>query len=113
MSDIDLSRSADYRNVTDFFKGHSDDEIKAAYKSFENRGERFLADWQDGFKIYVMTWAEIFDAYQIRNDFLLSKLKIDKAVIKEELESLVGEIPEKEQPEELTVMIQEEALVAA
>ena len=90
-----------------------DDDIKAAYKSFENRGERFLADWQDGFKIYVMTWAEIFDAYQIRNDFLLSKLKIDKAVIKEELESLVGEIPEKEQPEELTVMIQEEALVAA
>ncbi len=37
MSDIDLSRSADYRNVTDFFKGHSDDEIKAALD--ERRGD--------------------------------------------------------------------------
>ena len=37
MSDIDLSRSADYRNVTDFFKGQSDDEIKAALD--ERRGD--------------------------------------------------------------------------
>ena len=37
MSDIDLSRSADYRNVTDFFKGQSDDEIKATLD--ERRGD--------------------------------------------------------------------------
>lgn len=29
MSDIDLTRSADYRNVTDFYKGKSDDEIRS------------------------------------------------------------------------------------
>lgn len=30
MSEIDLSRSADYRNVTDFYKGKTDDEIRNA-----------------------------------------------------------------------------------
>lgn len=30
MSEIDLSRSADYRNVTDFYKGKTDDEIRTA-----------------------------------------------------------------------------------
>lgn len=30
MSEIDLNRSADYRNVTDFYKGKTDDEIRTA-----------------------------------------------------------------------------------
>ncbi|UEG67501.1 TrmH family RNA methyltransferase [Weissella hellenica] len=30
MSEIDLSRSADYRNVTDFYTGKTDDEIRTA-----------------------------------------------------------------------------------
>lgn len=30
MSEIDLSRSADYRNVTDFYKGKTDNEIRTA-----------------------------------------------------------------------------------
>lgn len=30
MSEINLSRSADYRNVTDFYKGKTDDEIRTA-----------------------------------------------------------------------------------
>ncbi len=37
MSDIDLTRSADYRNVTDFYKGKSDDEIRADL--YQRRGE--------------------------------------------------------------------------
>ena len=37
MSDIDLTRSADYRNVTDFYKGKSDDEIRADLD--QRRGE--------------------------------------------------------------------------
>lgn len=37
MSDIDLTRSADYRNVTDFYKGKSDDEIRADLD--QHRGE--------------------------------------------------------------------------
>ena len=37
MSDIDLTRSADYRNVTDFYKGKSDDEIRTDLD--QRRGE--------------------------------------------------------------------------
>ncbi|WP_134644431.1 TrmH family RNA methyltransferase [Weissella cibaria] len=37
MSDIDLTRSADYRNVTDFYKGRSDDEIRSDLD--QRRGE--------------------------------------------------------------------------
>ncbi|MBZ5941584.1 TrmH family RNA methyltransferase [Weissella cibaria] len=37
MSYIDLTRSADYRNVTDFYKGKSDDEIRADLD--QRRGE--------------------------------------------------------------------------
>lgn len=37
MSDIDLTRSADYRNVTDFYKGKSDDEIRSELD--QRRGE--------------------------------------------------------------------------
>lgn len=37
MSDIDLTRSTDYRNVTDFYKGKSDDEIRADLD--QRRGE--------------------------------------------------------------------------
>lgn len=37
MSDIDLTRSADYRNVTDFYKGKSDDEIRSDLD--QRRGE--------------------------------------------------------------------------
>lgn len=37
MSDIDLTRSADYRNVTDFYKGKSDDKIRSDLD--QRRGE--------------------------------------------------------------------------
>lgn len=88
-----------------------DDDIKAAYKTSEIRSKRFLVDWQEDFEIYVMTWADIFDMYRIRNDFLLNKLDADKSAIKAEVDALVGEAEEKTQPEQLTTMIQEEALV--
>lgn len=90
-----------------------DDDIKAAYKTSEIRSKRFLVDWQEDFEIYVMTWADIFDMYRIRNDFLLNKLDADKSAIKEEVEALVNELEDKTQPSELTTMIQEEAMVTA
>lgn len=88
-----------------------DDDIKAAYKSSEIRSKRFLVDWQEDFEIYVMTWADIFDMYRIRNDFLLKKLDVDKEAVQEEVKALVGEMSDSSQPDHLTAMIKEEALV--
>ena len=95
-----------------FLVGNSiDGDIKAAYKSSEIRSKRFLVDWQEDFEIYVMTWSDIFDMYRIRNDFMLNKLDADKSAIQAEVEALVGDTENKAQPDKLTAMMQEEALV--
>jgi hypothetical protein len=88
-----------------------DDEVKAAYTTNEIRGKRFLVDWQNDFEVYVMTWADIFDMYRIRNDFLIKKLDVDKTAVQEELDALIGDKPLEKQSGEVTAMIQEEALV--
>jgi hypothetical protein len=90
-----------------------DDDIKSAYKSAQIYSKRFLIDWQEDFEIYVMTWADIFDIYRLRNDFLIKKLDVDKAAIQEEVSALVGNEEYKIQSEIITEMIQEEALVRA
>lgn len=88
-----------------------DENIRAAYKTSEIRSKRFLIDWQPDFEIYALTWADIFDMYRIRNDFLLKKLDADKSAIREEVDALVGETANREQSEQITEMIQEQALV--
>lgn len=90
-----------------------DDEVKSAYKTNEIRGKRFLVDWQEDFEIYVLTWADIFDMYRIRNDFLLKKLDVDKTAIQQELDALVSETNSKKKSDKVTELIQEEALVIA
>lgn len=95
-----------------FLVGNSiDDDIRAAYQSFKSHNKRFLVDWQERFEIYVLTWSEVFDSYKIRNDFLLRKLDVDKAVIQEELNARVEGIAAEELSAELTEAIQEEVLV--
>lgn len=86
-----------------------DDTIKAAYQSFENRGKRFLVDWQQDFEIYALTWSDIFDVYRIRNQFLLSKLNIDKKMIKEEIAARTPGLS-KAAADNLTELVHEEAL---
>ncbi len=89
-----------------------DDTIKEAYKSFDNKGKRFLVDWQQDFEIYALTWSDIFDTYRIRNQFLLSKLNIDKKMMKEEILSRSAELS-KNTVDNLTKLVQEEALIAS
>lgn len=123
----ELRQVQDYRNIIKknsqfhsqmkvwkfFLVGNDlDDDIKAAYKTNDTRGKRFLADWQEDFEIYVMTWADVFDVYRIRNDFLLNKLNIDKSTIQDELKVLSAEKPSEDLPNEITEVIQTEALVA-
>lgn len=125
---IQMRQVQDYRNLIKrnpqfhsqmkvwrfFLVGNSiDDDVKAAYKTNEIRSKRFLIDWQEDFEVYAMTWADIFDMYRIRNDFLIKKLNVDKAAVQEELEARIGDISIKEQPNEITEAIQDEALVAA
>lgn len=96
----ELRQVQDYRNIIKkepkfhsqmkiwkfFLVGNNiDDEMKAAYRTMEDKGKRFLVDWQQDFEIYAMTWSDIFDTYRIRNSYLLNKLDIDKSALRAEL----------------------------
>lgn len=118
----ELRQVEDYRNIIKrnkqfhsqmkvwkFFVVSSDvdNEVKDRYKSFADKGRRFLVDWQDDFEIYAMTWSDIFDIYRIRNKFLLDRLQIDKSVICKELEERSAGLS-KEATDELTSLIVDE-----
>jgi hypothetical protein len=126
LSTTQMRQVQDYRNIIKknpkfhsqmklwkfFLVGNAvDDDVKAAYATNEIRGKRFLIDWQNDFEVYAMTWADIFDMYRIRNDFLIKKLDVNKETIQQELDALVSDKSTKEQPNKVTEMIQEEALV--
>ncbi len=54
--------------------GYISDQIKNS----KHHGERSLVYNVDNFKIYVKTWSEIFDEFEIAHEFLNEKLKLDK-----------------------------------
>ena len=58
--------------------------IKDQYKSFQTRNKRFLVHTKEQFEIYAMTWDDIFQLFEIRHEYLLSKLDFDKNIIEEE-----------------------------
>ena len=56
----------------------SDNFIKNEINSNKGHGERSLVFKVDRFKIYVKTWSEVFAEFQIRYDYLLQKLSLDR-----------------------------------
>ncbi len=124
---VQMRQVQDYRNIIKknqqfhsqmkiwkfFLVGNNvNDDVKAAYTSFQDKGKRFLIDWQADFEIYALTWSDIFDIYKIRNSFLLNKLNIDKTALKEELDIRQVELS-KELSDSLTQLVSEDSRVAA
>ncbi|MEJ3591457.1 ATP-binding protein [Pseudomonas bubulae] len=72
------------RNISS--KGHL---IHSRCRSMQVHGEPGLITSDDKIKAYVKTWATIFDEFELTNDYLLEKLKTQRAdldsVTKEEL----------------------------
>lgn len=63
-----------------------EDYIKGLYKSFEDKGKRFLVHKKDNYEIYAMTWDDVFRTFEIRHRFIYEKLDFDKKAIEEELQ---------------------------
>lgn len=61
--------------------------IKEQYKSFLDKNRPLLVHYQDNFEIYAMTWDDVFLTFEHREDFILEKLKFDKQVLHDEIET--------------------------
>lgn len=79
-----------------------EDDVKIKYKNFEQHGKIGLADIVGNFELYALSWDDIFQAFEARHSFLLSKLKLDYSQISTEL-GITGNNPtSKEDVTEIT-----------
>lgn len=54
-----------------------DEDVAIKYENFVQHGKNRLVDIIGNFEIYALTWDDIFQAFEARHDFMLSKLKLD------------------------------------
>ena len=82
--------------------------IKNEIDSNKGHGERSLAFKVDRYKIYVKTWSEVFAEFQVRYDYLLKKLSLDRQKLQQSYQSADEVIDAQKEstarmPEEITV----------
>lgn len=53
------------------------EDVKIRYRNYAHLGKRCLVDMIENFEIYAMSWDDIFTNFELRHDFLLSKLKMN------------------------------------
>lgn len=82
------------------------DEIKSAYENASPHGEKYLVYKVNKCKIYAKCWSDIFTEFEINNDFLLDKLKLQQDVLVKERIKTSSEII-AEQPKHASSMPQE------
>ena len=80
----------DFILIGNRFDNYVADQIENA----KVHGERSLVYKVNNFKIYVKTWSEVFDEFDIAHEFLNEKLKLDK-------EKVIGELASAKEGVEL------------
>lgn len=58
-------------------------DIREKREALKHENRQFLINKEGDFYIYAVTWAEVFDTFEVRHDYLLGDLKIDKEKIME------------------------------
>lgn len=79
-----------------------EDDVKVKYKNFEQHGKIGLADIVGNFELYALSWDDIFQAFEARHNFLLSKLKLDYSQVSTELGIEVKNPTSKEEVTDIT-----------
>ena len=69
-----------------------EDDVKVKYKNFEQHGKKGLADIIGNFELYALSWDDVFQAFEARHSFLLSKLKLDYSQVSADL-GIAGDDP--------------------
>jgi len=62
-----------------------DEDVKAMYKAFEDKGKPGLVFQVDKYEVYALTWDDIFKGFDLRHSFMLDKLKYDREALTIEL----------------------------
>ena len=60
-------------------------EVKSRYKTFEDKGKPGLVDIVDNFEVYALCWDDIFKSFDLRNSFILDKLRLDRDTLSKEI----------------------------
>ncbi len=61
------------------------DEVTSKYETFRHLGKEFLVSHEDNFYIYALSWDDVFTSFEVRHDFLLDDLDIDKSKILDDI----------------------------
>jgi hypothetical protein len=62
------------------------DDVVSMREEFKHENRPFLVNKQGDYYIYAMTWAEVFDSFDVRHDYLLKDLDYDKKQLLEKIE---------------------------
>lgn len=61
------------------------EDVKAHYKTFEDKGKPGLVLQVKNYEVYALTWDDIFKGFDLRHSFMLDKLKFDRETLSQEL----------------------------
>lgn len=64
-----------------------DDDVKAKYATFKEKGKPGLVNITENYEIYALTWDDIFKSFDISHSFCLDKLKMDRDEILSEIQN--------------------------
>lgn len=62
-----------------------DDDVKVKYENFKQYHKKGLADIIENFELYALSWDDVFQAFEAKHDFMLSKLKLDYSQVAADL----------------------------
>lgn len=68
-----------------------DEDVKAQYKAFEDKGKPGLVFQVEKYEVYALTWDDIFKSFDLRHSFMLDKLKFDREALSKELTDKASE----------------------
>lgn len=68
-----------------------DEDVKAQYKAFEDKGKPGLVYQVEKYEVYALTWDDIFKSFELRHSFMLDKLNYDREILSKELIDLQSE----------------------
>ncbi len=97
-------RFASTNRVWRFFTVCSEveDDVKVKFDNFKHHGKKGLADIIGNFELYALSWDDVFQAFEARHNFMLSKLQLDYSQVASELGLNDEKLESKEAVTEVT-----------
>lgn len=89
-----------------------DSFITSQYTAFQDKGRKFLVKKVDQYEMYAITWDDLFKSFEMRHQFLYSKLQYDKTALRDEMDFKNISL-NKEQASNLANQLKDTASVAS